>query len=62
MGFFNFLKGRGEVFSVVGGGGGGERKVTPGKVILFETSYLSLQWLLKLLNDNDTGIATQVDL
>ena len=38
------------------------RKITPGKLILFETSYLSLQFLLKSLNDDDTGIATQVDL
>ena len=41
---------------------GGEGKITPGKFILFETSYLSLQWLLKFLNNDDTGIATQVDL
>ena len=30
--------------------------------ILFETSYLSLQWLLKSLNDDDAGIAAQVEL
>ena len=42
--------------------GGCDKKDNPGKLILFETSYLSLQLLLKSLNDDDTGIATQVDL
>ena len=30
-------------------------KITPRKLILFETNYLSLQWLLKSLNDDDAG-------
>ena len=41
---------------------GVERKDNSEKVDLFETSYLSLQWLLKSLNDDDAGIAAQVDL
>ena len=41
---------------------GVERKDNSEKVDLFETSYLSLQWLLKSLNDDDAGIAPQVDL
>ena len=43
------------------GGGGLKRKISPKKLILFETTYLSLQWLLKTLND-DAGIVAQVDL
>ena len=31
-------------------------------LIFFLTNYLSLQWLLKSLNDDDAGIAAQVDL
>ena len=31
-------------------------------LFLFETSYLSIQWLLKSLNDDDAGIAAQVEL
>ena len=42
---------------LVGDGGGGLKgKRTPLKLILFETSYLSLQRLLKSLNDEDTDI------
>ena len=41
---------------------GVERKDNSEKVDLFETSYLSLQWLLKSLNDDDAGIAAQGDL
>ena len=44
------------------GGGGLKGKITLRKLILFETSYLSLQWLLKSLNNDDAGIAAQVDL
>ena len=45
--FFRFV---GTSFrGLVGGGEGGLKgKITPGKFILFEMSYLSLQWLLKL--------------
>ena len=43
-------------------GRGLKGKITPRKFILFETSYLSSQWLLKSLNDDDAGIAAQVDL
>ena len=43
-------------------GGGLKGKITPTKLILIETSYLFLQWLLKSLNDDHTGIAAQVDL
>ena len=43
-------------------GGGLKGKITPKQLILFETSYLSLQRLLKSLNDDDAGIAAQVDL
>ena len=46
----------------VGKGGWLKGEITPRKLILFETSYLSLQWLLKSLKDDDAGIAAQVDL
>ena len=61
----------GGVWCGVGGGGGGgggwvagglKGKITLRKLILFETSFLSLQWLLKSLNDDDPGFAAQVDL
>ena len=47
-----------------GEGRGLKGKITPGKFILFEMSYLSIQWLLKLtdMNDDDTGIVTQSTL
>ena len=45
---------------MVGGLGGLKGKITPRKFFL--TNYLSLQWLLKSLNDDDAGIAAQVDL
>ena len=40
---------------------GGWEELTPGKSILIETSYFSLQFSLKSLNDDDTGIARKVD-
>ena len=43
-------------FGWLGMGGGLKGKRTPLKLILFETSYLSLQRLLKSLNDEDTDI------
>ena len=35
--------------------GGLKGKITPRELISFETSYLSLQWLWKSLNDDDAG-------
>mgnify|MGYP003684644511 CR=1 FL=1 len=37
------------------GGGGLKGKITPRELISCETSYLSLQWLWKSLNDDDAG-------
>ena len=42
----------------MGRGGGVKGKITPEKLILFETSYL----FFTMVNDNDTWIASQVDL
>ena len=46
--FVNYLQVRGDVISWISwlgrGGGGLKGKITPEKFILFETSYLSLQW------------------
>ena len=66
--FVKFLQVRGDVISWIGCLGKSGRgewlkgKITPRKMILFETSYLSLKWLMKSLNDDDAGIAAQVDL
>ena len=51
----HFLQVRGDVISWISwlGRGGVKGKITPEKLILFEKSYLSLQW---------TEIASQVDL
>ena len=58
--FVNFSHVRGDIISLIGllgwGGGGA-------KLISYSTSYLYFIRLLKsLLNDDSTGIATQVDL
>ena len=44
--FVNFLQVRGDVISWISWmeREGGKGKITPEKFILFETSYLSLQW------------------
>ena len=63
LGFVNFCRLGGKKWGR-GGGGGFKGKITPRnwrKMILFERSYLSI-WLLKSQNNDNAGIATQVDL